>query len=592
MSGSLRRDALLALANCMANNRNLFAEAEALTGKPVADSLLDVDSCVETFKFFAGFADKMHGRSFRSLSNHHSFTVREPLGVCGLITSFNYPLLLASWKIAPALASGNTVVIKPAHQTPLSTLLLASLAGKSILPPGVLNVVLGDANVGAALANHSGIQKLSFTGSTRGGAAVARILAGSAGDAGFPRPGTFELGGKNAIIVCEDADLEASVDHVVDAAFSNSGQNCCAASRLLLHASIHDKFIQMLVDRVKLWKVGNAMDPHTRVGPLVDSRAVANVVEAIEKAKSDGFHLAYGGGASVLESGFFVHPTVFTGVSDTSSLALHEIFGPVLAVLHPFETVDEAIQRANATPYGLAAGIFTNSLRHANLAVSKLKAGFVQDQYDVIVLGTGLSECILSGLLSVEGKKVLQMDRNDYYGGASASLKLSQLYAKFKSGTEPPEAYGKDRQYSVDLIPKFAMASGEFVDILYHTDVTRYLEFRQVAGSFVYRDGKISKVPSNNAEALLSPLMSLTEKNRAKGFFEFIQNYDFANPATQQGLDLNTVPMSEVYAKFGLEAGTQDFIGHALALHLDDSYMSQPAKDTYERICLYMNSMA
>ncbi|KAI8830218.1 GDP dissociation inhibitor [Chytriomyces cf. hyalinus JEL632] len=216
----------------------------------------------------------------------------------------------------------------------------------------------------------------------------------------------------------------------------------------------------------------------------------------------------------------------------------------------------------------------------------------MQDQYDVIVLGTGLSECILSGLLSVEGKKVLQMDRNDYYGGASASLKLSQLYAKFKSGTEPPEAYGKDRQYSVDLIPKFAMASGEFVDILYHTDVTRYLEFRQVAGSFVYRDGKISKVPSNNAEALLSPLMSLTEKNRAKGFFEFIQNYDFANPATQQGLDLNTVPMSEVYAKFGLEAGTQDFIGHALALHLDDSYMSQPAKDTYERICLYMNSMA
>ncbi|KAJ3232602.1 hypothetical protein HDU78_006961 [Chytriomyces hyalinus] len=376
MSGSLRRDALLALANCMANNRNLFAEAEALTGKPVADSLLDVDSCVETFKFFAGFADKMHGRSFRSLSNHHSFTVREPLGVCGLITSFNYPLLLASWKIAPALASGNTVVIKPAHQTPLSTLLLASLAGKNILPPGVLNVVLGDANVGAALANHSGIQKLSFTGSTRGGTAVARILAGS-GDAGFPRPGTFELGGKNAIIVCEDADLEASVDHVVDAAFSNSGQNCCAASRLLLHASIHDKFVQMLVDRVKLWKVGNAMDPHTRVGPLVDSRAVSNVVEAIEKAKSDGFHLAYGGGASVLESGFFVHPTVFTGVSDTSSLALHEIFGPVLAVLDPFESVDEAIQRANATPYGLAAGIFTNSLRHANLAVSKLKAGFV-----------------------------------------------------------------------------------------------------------------------------------------------------------------------------------------------------------------------
>ncbi|KAI9344078.1 GDP dissociation inhibitor, partial [Obelidium mucronatum] len=214
------------------------------------------------------------------------------------------------------------------------------------------------------------------------------------------------------------------------------------------------------------------------------------------------------------------------------------------------------------------------------------------EQYDVIVLGTGLTECILSGLLSVEGKKVLQIDRNDYYGGSTASLHLNQLYAKFKAGAAAPESLGKDREYNVDLIPKFAMASGEFVDILYHTDVTRYLEFRQVEGSFVYRDGKISKVPSSNAEALTSPLMSLLEKNRVKNFFEFIQNYDFANPATQQGLDLNTVTVAAVYEKFGLEEGTRDFIGHALALHLDDEYVNKPAKDTYERICLYMNSMA
>ncbi|KAJ3372373.1 Rab GDP dissociation inhibitor alpha [Kappamyces sp. JEL0680] len=156
----------------------------------------------------------------------------------------------------------------------------------------------------------------------------------------------------------------------------------------------------------------------------------------------------------------------------------------------------------------------------------------------------------------------------------------------------PPAQFGKDRDYNVDLIPKFAMASGEFVSILYHTDVTRYLEFRQIEGSFVYRDGKISKVPANQSEALLSPLMGIFEKRRAKSFFEFIQNYDFNNPATHQGLDLNTVPMSQVYKKFGLEAGTQDFIGHAMALHLDDSYMEKPARDTYERICLYVNSMA
>ncbi|KAJ3242747.1 Rab GDP dissociation inhibitor alpha [Chytriomyces hyalinus] len=214
------------------------------------------------------------------------------------------------------------------------------------------------------------------------------------------------------------------------------------------------------------------------------------------------------------------------------------------------------------------------------------------EQYDVIVLGTGLTECILSGLLSVEGKKVLHMDKNDYYGGASASLNLTQLYRKFRAGMDAPAMLGRDRDYNVDLIPKFAMASGEFTNILYHTDVTRYLEFRQVAGSYVFRDGKIAKVPASTAEALSSSLLGWFEKGRAKSFLEFIQNYDFNNPATQQGLDLNNVPMSAVYKKFGLEAGTQDFVGHALALHLDDSYINQPAKDTYERICLYMNSMA
>ena len=156
----------------------------------------------------------------------------------------------------------------------------------------------------------------------------------------------------------------------------------------------------------------------------------------------------------------------------------------------------------------------------------------------------------------------------------------------------PPTQFGRDRDYNVDLIPKFAMASGEFVNILYHTDVTRYLEFRQIDGSFVFRDGRISKVPSNEKEALLSPLMGIFEKRRARNFFQFIQTYDFKDPATQQGVDLNTMTMSDVYKKFGLEPGTQDFIGHALALHLDDSYMNQPAKETYERILLYVTSMA
>ncbi|KAJ4485975.1 rab GTPase activator [Lentinula aciculospora] len=216
----------------------------------------------------------------------------------------------------------------------------------------------------------------------------------------------------------------------------------------------------------------------------------------------------------------------------------------------------------------------------------------MDEEYDVVVLGTGLTECILSGLLSKEGKKVLHMDRNDYYGGDSASLNLTQLYRKFRPGQEPPSELGRDRDYAVDLIPKFIIASGEMTQILVHTDVTRYLEFKQIAGSFVYRDGKISKVPSTEMEAVRSPLMGLFEKRRAKKFFEFLQNWKDEDPATHQGIDLDKDSMKTVYEKFGLEPGTQDFIGHAMALYLDDDYITKTARATYNRIVLYTSSMA
>ncbi|RPD82065.1 rab GDP-dissociation inhibitor [Lentinus tigrinus ALCF2SS1-7] len=216
----------------------------------------------------------------------------------------------------------------------------------------------------------------------------------------------------------------------------------------------------------------------------------------------------------------------------------------------------------------------------------------MDEEYDVVVLGTGLTECILSGLLSVEGKKVLHMDRNDYYGGDSASLNLTQLYRKFRPDQAVPQDLGRDRDYAVDLIPKFIIASGELTRILVHTDVTRYLEFKQIAGSFVYRDGKISKVPSTEMEAVKSPLMGLFEKRRAKKFFEFLQNWKDEDPATHQGIDLDKDTMAQVYEKFGLEPGTQDFIGHAMALYLDDDYKKGIARPTYERIVLYTSSMA
>ncbi|KAG8745913.1 Rab GDP dissociation inhibitor alpha [Ceratobasidium sp. 414] len=215
----------------------------------------------------------------------------------------------------------------------------------------------------------------------------------------------------------------------------------------------------------------------------------------------------------------------------------------------------------------------------------------MDEEYDVIVLGTGLTECVLSGLLSVEGKKVLHMDRNSYYGAESASLNLTQLYGKFRSEDAPAEL-GRDRDYAIDLIPKFIIASGEFTKILVHTDVTRYLEFKQIAGSFVYRDGKISKVPSTEMEAVKSPLMGLFEKRRAKKFFEFVQGWKDEDPTTHQGVNLDTDSMKTIYEKFGLEPGTQDFIGHAMALYLDDDYITKPARPSIDRIVLYTASMA
>ncbi|TYJ53281.1 hypothetical protein B9479_006095 [Cryptococcus floricola] len=218
----------------------------------------------------------------------------------------------------------------------------------------------------------------------------------------------------------------------------------------------------------------------------------------------------------------------------------------------------------------------------------------MDEEYDVIVLGTGLTECILSGLLSVDGQKVLHIDRNDYYGGDSASLNLTQLYQKFRNEA-PPESLqlGRDRDYAVDLIPKYILSSGALTQMLVHTDVTRYLEFKVVAGSYVYRDGKISKVPSTEMEAVKSPLMGLFEKRRARNFFHLSLPLFSLGPAhTLSGLDINTVPMKDVYYKFGLEPGTQDFVGHAMALWLDEDYLLQPARATIDRIILYTASIA
>ncbi|KAK7252433.1 hypothetical protein RIF29_36365 [Crotalaria pallida] len=216
----------------------------------------------------------------------------------------------------------------------------------------------------------------------------------------------------------------------------------------------------------------------------------------------------------------------------------------------------------------------------------------MDEEYDVIVLGTGLKECILSGLLSVDGLKVLHMDRNDYYGGESTSLNLNQLWKRFRGSDNPPDHLGSSKEYNVDMIPKFMMANGTLVRVLIHTNVTKYLSFKAVDGSFVYNKGKIHKVPANDVEALKSPLMGLFEKRRARKFFIYVQDYNESDPKSHEGMDLNKVTAKELISKYGLDDNTIDFIGHALALHLDDEYLTQPANEFVKRMKLYAESLA
>ncbi|KZV50939.1 rab GDP dissociation inhibitor alpha-like [Dorcoceras hygrometricum] len=216
----------------------------------------------------------------------------------------------------------------------------------------------------------------------------------------------------------------------------------------------------------------------------------------------------------------------------------------------------------------------------------------MDEEYDVIVLGTGLKECILSGLLSVDGLKVLHMDKNDYYGGESCSLNLNQLWKRFRGDDQPSEQLGASREYNVDMIPKFMMANGTLVRVLIHANVTKYLNFKAVDGSFVYNKGKIYKVPATDVEALTSPLMGLFEKRRARKFFIFVQEFEESNPKTHEGMNLDTITAKELIAKYELEDDTIDFIGHALALHSNDSYLDQPAMDFVKRMKLYAESLA
>ena len=352
-----------------------IARLETLhNGKPIFESRhIEVPAAAECFQYFAGWADKIHGETIPVKGNYLTYTLREPVGVVAAIVPWNFPLLLTAWKVAPALACGNTVIIKPASQTPLTALALAEIAHEVGLPPGVLNVVTGPGSkVGQTIVEHPGIDKIAFTGDTSTGKGIMRSSAETL------KKITLELGGKSANIVFPDADLEGAIRGATTGIFYGKGEVCAAGSRLLVDKSIKHEFIDKLAARAKKMAPGDPLDPKTRLGAISSKKQLETDLRYIDIAKKEGAQLVAGGARADIGTGkgYFLQPTVFDGVTPEMTIAREEIFGPVLAAIE-FGDLDEAIARANDSNYGLAAAVWTKDIKKAHYVARKLQAGTV-----------------------------------------------------------------------------------------------------------------------------------------------------------------------------------------------------------------------
>lgn len=381
MSAADRGHLLYKLADAIEERAEELAALETLdNGKPIRDSLkVDLPATVQVYRYYAGWADKVCGRTIPTSGPFLAHTLHEPIGVCGQIIPWNFPLLMQAWKWAPALACGNTTILKPAEQTPLTAIRVAELALEVGFPPGVVNVITGmGPTAGAAIAAHPNIDKVAFTGST----AVGQKIMAAAAESNLKRV-TLELGGKSPNIIFPDADVDLAAKFAYFGVFFNMGQCCTAGSRLFVHEDVYDRVMTYIIDRAKKQRIGDPFDNGTTHGPQVSEEQLSTILGFINAGRESGATCSVGGNR-IDRPGYFVEPTVFENVEDDSPVARDEIFGPVLSVLR-FKDTDEVIRRANASKYGLAAAVWSRDIGLANHVAAELKAGTVWiNCYDVM----------------------------------------------------------------------------------------------------------------------------------------------------------------------------------------------------------------
>lgn len=372
-SAQTRGQILWRIAAALRDRSEELAELETrASGKPIADSESDISDAASCFEYYGGLATKLQG-DVMSIDGAMVMAVKEPIGVAAQIIPWNYPMLMAAWKLAPALCAGCSVVLKPSEETPLSIMALAESFAEAGLPPGVINIITGRGEVaGAALVDHPGVHKIAFTGSGEVGTQILQRAAGSL------KRVTLELGGKSPNIICADANFDAAIDGALFGIFLNQGEMCSAGSRILVERSIYDRVIEAMIERTKDLKIGAPMDPETQMGPLISKRHFDRVRAYQELGKKEA-RLVLGGNrvkGKKFDKGWFVEPTIFADVDNQSRIAREEIFGPVACVM-PFDTDDEALAMANDTPFGLAAAVWTRDMFRALRYTRRLRAGTV-----------------------------------------------------------------------------------------------------------------------------------------------------------------------------------------------------------------------